>query len=390
MYDYIKMWIYDARSIDAVLQNPGTKKDYVINEDGTRIGITGSCGCWRIKTISENCLEVAGSIHKYWNNGTNENNFTLPDARSAIKRFCTHFDINPSDLFIKNLEFGVNLQIPIDASELMQQVICFNNLQPIRPYQSRPDCFFLEFEQFDYFLKIYDKGKQYKKQLPGTPNTLRVEIKGRNSRFFAQANIRVLEDLLNPDNFQVLGMKFAKLINGIVFDDDTICVKELRLNDKKLYRELCNPRKWKQYRGNASSTFRYRLKRFKEIVEHYGKRKIYTTLKTAVKEKIQLLSTATDSRYFQPNTYTSKSNKTRVCLSCGRDISSQHVKSRFCSAKYVGERAAKRCRNGDSNPRNNMSRKIKKIEGKGVLFPIRPYVIKQTKTAYPERCTESH
>jgi hypothetical protein len=53
--------------------------------------------------------------------------------------------------------------------------------------------------------------------------------------------------------------------------------------------------------------------------------------------------------------------------------------SRFCSAKYVGYFAAHQCRNNDSNARNNRIRKINKINSKGVLFDIAPFVIKGQK-----------
>jgi hypothetical protein len=65
----------------------------------------------------------------------------------------------------------------------------------------------------------------------------------------------------------------------------------------------------------------------------------------------------------------------RYCRSCGKDITNQHKGSLFCSKKYVGERAAKQCRNSNSNPRNNRRRKIEKIVNRGVLFDIEPYII---------------
>jgi len=81
-----------------------------------------------------------------------------------------------------------------------------------------------------------------------------------------------------------------------------------------------------------------------------------------------------------------KTAQKRYCLSCKKDITNQHKNSLFCSSKYVGEREAKKCRNNNSNPRNNRLRKIDKINSKGVLFDIAPFVIervkRKTKTAY--------
>ena len=67
--------------------------------------------------------------------------------------------------------------------------------------------------------------------------------------------------------------------------------------------------------------------------------------------------------------------KKRVCITCGRDISHQHPKSKYCSAKYVGYEAAHRCRNAASNPHNNRRRKIEQITQRGVLFDIEQYLL---------------
>ena len=65
----------------------------------------------------------------------------------------------------------------------------------------------------------------------------------------------------------------------------------------------------------------------------------------------------------------------KYCVSCGKDISHQKDNSKFCSSKYVGEEAAHRCRNADSNTRNNLKAKIRRIESRGILFDIIPYLI---------------
>jgi hypothetical protein len=51
---------------------------------------------------------------------------------------------------------------------------------------------------------------------------------------------------------------------------------------------------------------------------------------------------------------------TRYCSTCGKDISQQRKNSRFCSAGYIGERAARICRNKDSNQRRHFKTVINK------------------------------
>lgn len=373
MLDYWKLWITDSQQIATVLSNSRIKYDYTSNDSGALVGISGKYKGWKLKTLSPVCLEITGSIHKDWNGGTNENDFTFKDVPEAIDRFCLEFELSPSLAFVKNLEIGVNLQLPLNASELIDQILCFKNLQPLRPYDANPEYYFIEFEQKEYFLKVYDKGKQYRRDLPNTPNTLRIEIKAMKSRLLS--GVETLADLRQMATLQVLGVKFNKLVKGLVFDDDTLNPKDLNLKDRKLYQLLSNPRNWKRFKGNMTTSKDTRIKRFKYLVETYGIRKIYSLFAGAIADKLTLLSNGTDLEVFTPNTYTVKFDKRRACQSCGKDISGQHKKSLFCSAKYVGERAAKKCRNNNSNPRNNRKRKIEKIKRKGLLFDIMPFLI---------------
>jgi hypothetical protein len=63
----------------------------------------------------------------------------------------------------------------------------------------------------------------------------------------------------------------------------------------------------------------------------------------------------------------------RCCQTCGRLLNSRNAMARFCSEKELGK-AAKKCRNAASNPRNNARRCLLKIESQAQLFDTRPYV----------------
>jgi hypothetical protein len=65
----------------------------------------------------------------------------------------------------------------------------------------------------------------------------------------------------------------------------------------------------------------------------------------------------------------------RFCQTCGRDITDQRKNSKFCSETKYGPEA-KRCRNHDSNPRNNRKKRVNKFYRIGPpLFDIRPFTI---------------
>ena len=374
MLDYWKLWIYDKQQIETILQNSRIRKHFESNEEGVLTGIKGRFENWKVQTLhSPFRLEIAGSIHKYWNGGTNENDFTFQDAGKAIAKFCKEFDLTPSLARVVNLEFGINLQLSLNASEVMRQLLTYKGHEPKQPYRNTPERYFIEIELEEYYLKIYDKGKQYHRRKPGTPNTLRIEVKAMKNRMLQ--GIKTLADLQQTENLQVLAVKFATLVKGLVFEDDTINIKELPLKERQLFRQMDSKRFWKQAKGKTSSTLRKKITTFKTLVEKYGQRKVYSTLWGAIERKLQHLSAEATFPFFTPNTYSVKTAPLRLCQSCGRDISFQHQNSRFCSAKYVGEKAAKKCRNQDSNQRNNRKRKIEQITRKGVLFDIKPFLV---------------
>ena len=63
----------------------------------------------------------------------------------------------------------------------------------------------------------------------------------------------------------------------------------------------------------------------------------------------------------------------RRCLTCGRVLTSSSSRAKFCSEQVWGS-SAKKCRNADSNPRNNAAATLRKIESQWQLLDQRPFV----------------
>lgn len=70
-----------------------------------------------------------------------------------------------------------------------------------------------------------------------------------------------------------------------------------------------------------------------------------------------------------------KNVQKRFCQTCGKEITKQKGGSKFCGAKYVGYEAAHQCRNHS----NNLKYKIEKIQSRGVLFDIMPFIVNNNK-----------
>jgi hypothetical protein len=302
MLDYWKLWIFDENQKEKILQNGDIKKSFEISDDGIFIGVKGQYKNWKLQKIRyTEQLEISGSIHKYWNNGTNENDFFFFEVVLAINSFCKDFDLDPKLAKIINLEFGVNLQLEINASELISQILAFKYHEPIRPYLNNPERYFIEFELQEYYVKIYDKGKQYLKLLPDTPNTLRLEVKSMKSRFLKCAGIMTLDDLQQLGKLKLLANKFTTLLKGLIITDDTIDIKLLSHNDLKLYKQFDSKTFWRNLKGNADSTLRKQVSRYKKLSEVKGKRKVYSSLYKAIDAKLLLLENF-KFPVFTPNT----------------------------------------------------------------------------------------
>ena len=371
MYDYLKIWIEHKQDIYNILSHSLLSFTGSYKTDTGEVIEYPKVAIWerfKFKQFSQTRIQITGSLHKYWNNGTNENDFTLDNVNSAIDRFCKMFRIDAMRATIHNLEFGVNINPSFSASEIIEDVICFKNVQPSWPYEGNDNQFyFIEFKRGNNYLKVYDKGKQYK-----TVNTLRIEVKSMRSAELKQSGAITLHDLKCKSVFKVLGRKLMQFSSNIIFNDSTIDLNRLTKKENSLYKEMINPRNW-IIKGRKSTTQYRKEIRFIQLVDKYGGRNIYTHIRELVKDKVKELQTVGCNTLLSK--YTDKPLQDRACKSCGKDISNQNPRSVFCSSKFVGEAAAHQCRNRNSNPRNNLKGKIRRINSRGVLFDISPYLI---------------
>ena len=375
MYDYLKMWIEYKEDIDSLLSHSLLSFTGLYKTDTGEVieyPKVADWGGFEFKQFSQTRIQITGSLHKYWNNGTNENDFTLDNVISAIDRICKQFGIDARRVTIHNLEYGVNINSSFSSSEIIEDIICFKNVRPSWPYEGNDNQFyFIEFKKGNNYLKVYDKGKQYQ-----TVNTLRIEVKSMRSAELKQSGAITLNDLKSKSVFKVLGRKLMQFSANIVFNDSTIDLTRLSKKEYKIYNEMVNPRKWVLKGGKTTTQYR-REKKFIQIVNHYGSRNIYSHIRELVRDKVNELQTAGCNLLLSK--YTGKPMQDRTCKSCGKDISHQHPRSVFCSPKFVGAAAAHKCRNRDSNPRNNIKGKIRRITGRGLLFDIKPYLIVNNK-----------
>jgi hypothetical protein len=177
--------------------------------------------------VNEKSGYVKNSIHKLNNlliEGIdhNHNDFNYSQLCSMID-FLNQNIIDISLNKITQLEFGLNIKLPIKAEGFISQNFLMQNFQrhtAIKKFKGRG--YLLEFEHYNYIIKIYDKAKQYK---ISDQNILRFEIKFLSAKEFNPLGVFNINDLKNRD---VLKNLFEYLLKRF---DELLIVDEFTIED---------------------------------------------------------------------------------------------------------------------------------------------------------------
>lgn len=332
----------------------------------------------RFKISESNRVEITGSLHKYWSKGENHSDFTFSELSECITDLCLKFNINPLEAHLAGFEFGVNVSPLFNPFEFCGHVIAYKNESFSKFRTNKKIQIGFEAQKQQYSVKVYDKGKQYLKET----NYLRFEVKVSKMKFLQSKGIKTfhLTDLLNPKVLNQLGELLNEMFEECIVSDK-VRTSDLTATELKIYTLCSNPKVWERF----DSRERYRKRnQFERIIEKYGLNKWKGITARMIRDKWNLLysfkpesvENLTDLPKRQKGEFnrlskgliyhTSDLPKKRVCKSCGRDISQQKKGSVFCSESIFGKEA-KRCRNLNSNPRNNFLNREQRIYGGGKL-----------------------
>lgn len=351
-------------------------------------------------------LHLKGSIHKHWHPlQKNDNDFSLWDFIDTTINICNTFDINPYLTAIKNVEFGLNVITPFDHKRLLFDGILAYKYNPFHPMKTKGkikigvNC---SFQQYD--IKAYSKQIQY-----GLfENVFRWELHYNRQQPLKKYRISTLADLLHPLKVKTIMDDVVKKFGESLVYESKIITKDLKPKDSDLITKGQNPKYWERQKEEVSNKedrnrLSYLVDRFRHLNQTYTPepqqpliskllankaanmlavdeqkfRLLTNFLEQYQEHQIQTFNSSNMGLIVlnsppQPHTkrIINKPLENRVCLGCGKDISHQRPNTIFCSAKYVGEKMAHRCRNQNSNSRNNLKRKIQKELNKGLLFDI--------------------
>lgn len=342
-----------------------------------------------IQKTFTNCIETVihyfsldGSLHKNHFAGANYLPLTWDELQKQISHLETRLQLTGENSELVNLEIGVNVLLPFPVFPFLQKNLISYKGNTFNRYNPDKNGICLGFVCMlsQYSVKIYDKGKQFNLQ----ENVMRFELRFIKMQKLNKKKIKTLSDLKDIEKVNaLLGLLLAAWENVLLFDSSiNLNSPGLKPREKELLQNGCNPKYWEQLKETDNRRFNYEREKFKLLVASHGKN-VHEKIKELIKSEWQnlfknctILPTAQNPELYEFTIkIKGKNEQKRFCLSCGRDISNQNKRSKFCSGKFVGESAAHKCRNKDSNPRNNFKKKIETINRRGVLFDVIPFII---------------
>jgi hypothetical protein len=359
MIDYINIECLKF-SKDNLLKNELLNFDVPLNEETGEILKINNCYIKKIATLenfkielitntinNRSKLNLKGSIHKYWNNGTNYNDFDLHSLKKALFDLFNKLDIDIQETRIHSIEFGVNINIPYSCSNFLKDIISFKGKQPLNyNYKNKGHMIKFEFEQF--IIKVYNKGLQYFNNgflLTNDDNLLRFEIHVNTMQYLTKKGIDIsnVSDLFDISILRLLGTLLNNVFIDIVCYDTDIDLKSYKPKDKEFILNCKNPKYWSEIKDRKKDKELIRTKnKFRRLINSNTQTNISKIIQNKWQyliKNVPLLPSVENrklSLYYTHIVGNNKSNSNK-CIITGVDISKQKTNSRFLSEQSINE-----------------------------------------------------
>lgn len=368
---------------------------------------------------------IVGSLHKFSNDGLhNADDYFLSDFKNTLNKLFEDIELNPDITAINGFEFGVNIKLPFSPNRALQRLILYKGSSGTQKN------YYKEFAYNDYTFKIYNKSELTKIDPYRQGNILRIEIKIHKMKHLKkEMTYKRLSDLLDVEVWKSLELVLIETINECLIIDFTE-LEESNLNDKDKikYLQYINPMYWVNLHENKVNYCRER-KRCTEFVKLNSCSTLKNDIINLISAKCQELrdeekTNSIPKKWDKLTAYQDKSQNVKCnelpvleisnknkkcnelpvfevdkeiancnelpikikgefiaitptetgglkhCKGCGKIIPNPLNNQVFCGESKVGEKAAHKCRNKDSNTRNNTKRAIRKVLSIPLLFDL--------------------
>lgn len=213
-------------------------------------------------------VSFQGSIHKMYNSlnevyapnynkqfdkGYNGNLFTHMQIKYCIQHISKLLNVKPYQLRFQNIEFGLNIELNFDPQTFIKGLLIQRN----KVFELKHSQRFAQAIHNRYYLKIYNKGKQYKL----AKNTLRVELKIIKSEHLKQIQMLTAYNI-NKESFLAAFRLLLRHFNEVIYYDHTINAKFLKARERNTLYKYQTNNYWLELKSNKRDTPKKKLQYF--------------------------------------------------------------------------------------------------------------------------------
>ncbi|MFT4645938.1 MAG: hypothetical protein ACI8ZX_002361 [Planctomycetota bacterium] len=245
--------------------------------------------------VSEKTGYIKNSLHKFYNvikkkGEHNYNNFTYSNLCESIDLLLKKM-IDDENTRITQLEFGLNITTSIPAEEIIRRNIMMHKHKGVnhnKKFYGQGE--FKQFDHHNYFIKIYDKAKQYKKEFRLKQNILRFELKFTKAIEFQKAGVFNITDLKDKAKLRKLFILLLERFDELTIIDDLDNMNLMNSQDMNNFHKYLNPRFWESLseQGKRQSKSRYK-KDFERIQREFNLNQTKQELRSLLFQKFIFL-----------------------------------------------------------------------------------------------------
>ena len=209
MIDYIKLssrlnttQVADLRSkidfFESINGSTGNHEKILANGKKVSYRSTGWIKNIKLELFPKGYIELAGSLHKYYNDGKhNYNQFGRKEAEIALKRLIEVSGVDLPYFKVESVEVGVNLMPPIPSDDIINNALMYKR-KPFEAKYCTDEGNYRQATLSEYWVKFYNKRLHYEIQGYDIGHEiLRFELKINKMRMLAKYRVFTLEDLMN-------------------------------------------------------------------------------------------------------------------------------------------------------------------------------------------------
>ncbi|WP_142785009.1 hypothetical protein [Changchengzhania lutea] len=201
-------------------------------------------------------LIIRGSLAKYYNNGEhNAFDFDMNMLKETVKELQNTFKVNPNKAILQNFELGANIKPDKPIKSIIRGIRAYQNssfgqLKTEEIFDGK------QLKRQEYNVKVYDKGIATPKD---TESLLRIELAIKSTKLGRKHNIKVLADILKPENLNSIKLLLISVWRDMIFYDKGAKLRKMTPRQRQKWLFLCDATNWETFsraqRFKAKKTF---------------------------------------------------------------------------------------------------------------------------------------